>query len=100
MPIVGQSLADVRITARKRPYSGHRWMSQKCQLLTHAPQQTTDGTRRSAPQSTTSSARISIAGGIVRPSVSTFLLLMARRKTVGCSNGRLAGGAPTLSLVY
>ena len=56
--------------------------------------QTTYGTRRSAPQSTTSSARISIAGGIVRPSVSIVFLLMMRRKRVGCSNGRSAGRAP------
>ena len=45
-------------------------------------------------QSMTSSALISIAAGIVRPSVSKVFLLMTRRKWVGCSNGRSAGRAP------
>jgi hypothetical protein len=46
------------------------------------------------PQSTTSSALISIAGGIVRPSVSNVFLFITRRKRVGCSKGRSAGRAP------
>jgi len=49
---------------------------------------------RCVTQSMTSSALISIAAGIVRPSVSKVFLLMTRRKWVGCSNGRSAGRAP------
>jgi hypothetical protein len=49
---------------------------------------------RSTTHSTTSSALISIAAGIVRPSISKVFLLMTRRKWVGCSNGRSAGRAP------
>ena len=45
-------------------------------------------------QSTTSSALINIASGIVRPSISNVFLLIARRKRDGCSNGRSAGCAP------
>jgi hypothetical protein len=44
-----------------------------------------------SPQSTTSSALISIAAGIVSPSDSNVFLLITRRKWVGCSNGRSAG---------
>src|SRR5262249_59119670 len=45
-------------------------------------------------QSMTSSALATIAGGIVKPSVSMVLLLITRRKRVGCSNGRSAGASP------
>jgi hypothetical protein len=34
LAIVWQSLADVRFTPRKRPYSGHRWMSPFTQCST------------------------------------------------------------------
>jgi hypothetical protein len=59
------------------------------------PQTRHTGPRSTAsPHSTTSSALISIAAGIVSPSDSNVFLLITRRKRVGCSNGRSAGRAP------
>jgi hypothetical protein len=61
-------------------------------------QSATDPTYRTraaaSPQSTTSSALISIAAGIVSPSDSSVFLLITRRNWVGCSNGRSAGSEP------
>src|SRR5262249_24693202 len=51
-------------------------------------------TRRNAPKSQTSSARISIGGGIVSRSFSIVFLLMTRRKRFGCSKGRSPGRPP------
>jgi hypothetical protein len=79
---------------RKRPNYGTAAKRRNVPQADSCTATTTYGIRRSARQSTTSSARISIAEGIVSPSVSTVFLLMTRRNRVGCSNGRSAGRAP------
>jgi len=73
---------------RLRTQPGHHARSALGQKPTYWTRST------ASPQLTTSSALISIAAGIVNPSDSKVVLLITRRKRVGCSNGRSAGCAP------
>jgi hypothetical protein len=68
-----------------------RAMSALCQKRTHAPQQ---NEWLFGHDSITSSARVRIVGGTVRPIALAVLLLIRSSNFVGCSTGRSAGFAP------
>src|SRR5262249_29423159 len=76
-----ERLDDVRFT----PKSGHLRCKQECPLWAKSGH---------APYSITSSARVSTAGGTVRPSALAVLRLIARSYLVGVCTGRSAGFSP------